>query len=133
MRRQKETEGRYTFNAHVDGVFTICFGNTMSTFTEKDISFDWDVQKSNNGLGNLAKEEPLTPLGNQIVELASSFANFQTEQKYLKMREMRMRNTNEATTSSVVMWSLIECGALVLAAFFQVYNLKRFFEDRRSL
>lgn len=93
MRRQKETEGRYTFNAHVDGVFTICFGNTMSTFTEKDISFDWDVQKSNNGLGNLAKEEPLTPLGNQIVELASSFANFQTEQKYLKMREMRLRNS----------------------------------------
>jgi len=65
----------------------------MSTFTEKDIVFDWDVSKSGTGIDKLAKEEQLSPLGNQIVELASSFANFQAEQKYLKMREMRMRNS----------------------------------------
>ena len=98
MRRQKETEGRYTFNAHVDGQFSICFGNTMSTFTEKDITFDWDVSKTGSQLDKLAKEEQLTPLGNQIVELAASFSNFQAEQKYLKMREMRMRNSTSLFT-----------------------------------
>lgn len=93
MKRQKETEGRYTFNAHVDGLFTICFGNKMSTFTDKDITFEWDVTKTGAGLDKLAKEEQLTPLGNQIVELSSSLANFQAEQRYLKMREMRLRNS----------------------------------------
>ena len=93
LKRQRETEGRYTFNAHVDGLFTVCFGNKMSTFTEKEITFAWDVTKPGSGLDKLAKEEQLTPLGNQIVELSSAFANFQAEQKYLKMREMCLRNS----------------------------------------
>lgn len=93
MRRQKETEGRYTFNAHVDGLFSVCFGNKMSTFTDKDITFEWDVSKTGSGIDKLAQEEQLSPLSKQIIELASSFANFQAEQKYLKMREMRLRNS----------------------------------------
>lgn len=105
----------------------------MSTFTDKEIAFEWDVTKFMTESDDLAKEEHLTPLGNQIVELASSLSAIQAEQKYLKMREMRLRNTNESTTSRVVWWSLIEFGALIAAAVFQVYNLKRFFEDRRTL
>lgn len=78
----------------------------MSTFTDKDITFEWDVSKSGGSLDKLAKEEQLTPLGNQIVELSSSLANFQAEQRYLKMREMRLRNsTLHCFTSPLEAWS----------------------------
>lgn len=40
---QRETDGRYTFSASVDGLHEYCFSNKMSTLTPKTILFSVEV------------------------------------------------------------------------------------------
>lgn len=43
-RGERESSGKYVFAAPVDGVYTYCFGNKMSTLTPKTVVFSLDVE-----------------------------------------------------------------------------------------
>ncbi len=40
---ERESSGKYTFAAHLDGVYQYCFGNQMSSMTPKTVMFSMDV------------------------------------------------------------------------------------------
>eukprot|EP01137_Pigoraptor_chileana_P011588 Opistho-2@62699 len=58
---ERESEGRYTFAAHMDGRYTYCFGNKMSTMTPKTVAFSMDIH------------EPAPAPGEALVELVMLF------------------------------------------------------------
>ncbi|KAJ8312820.1 hypothetical protein KUTeg_010193 [Tegillarca granosa] len=114
----RESNGKYTFAAHMDGTYKYCFSNKMSTMTPKIVMFTMDVAHQNK-------------LGEMINELSTALTGVKHEQEYMEVRERIHRAINDNTNSRVVLWSFFEALVLVAMTFGQIYYLKRFFEVRR--
>jgi len=129
---ERESNGKYTFAAHTDGVYTYCFSNKMSTMTPKMVMFSIDVDegRSKGSLDNVT-EVSHNKLEEMIGELSTSLMGVKHEQEYMEVRERIHRAINDNTNSRVVLWSFFEAFLLVAMTLGQVYYLKRFFEVRR--
>ncbi|KAI5696375.1 transmembrane emp24 domain-containing protein 2-like isoform X2 [Diaphorina citri] len=127
---ERESSGKYTFSAHMSGVYTYCFSNQMSTMTPKVVMFNMEVlstQPSEDDKGE--KGEP--NLQDMIRQLGESLTSVKHEQEYMSVRDRIHRSINESTNSRVVWWSFFEAVVLVTMTIGQIYYLKRFFEVRR--
>uniref|UniRef100_A0A914DC01 GOLD domain-containing protein n=1 Tax=Acrobeloides nanus TaxID=290746 RepID=A0A914DC01_9BILA len=133
---ERESSGKYTYAAHMDGVYTYCFSNRMSTMTPKTVMFTIDIVPP--GQANHANKDPNAPtdadgqkLEEMIRELSQMLTSVKHEQEYMEVRERVHRAINENTNSRVVMWAVFEAVILVSMTIGQIYYLKRFFEVRR--
>lgn len=135
----RASSGKYTFAAHMDGVYTYCFGNKMSTMTPKAVMFSIDVGDAPKAAdtahpaasGDGKTDENHNKLEEQIKELSAALTAVKHEQEYMSVRDRMHRQINESTNSRVVLWAFFEAIILVAMTLGQVFYLKRFFEVRR--
>jgi hypothetical protein len=132
---ERESNGKYTFAAHMDGIYKYCFSNAMSTMTPKIVMFTMDIGEApstgvKDGAADAA-EPSHNKLEDMIKELSTALTGVKHEQEYMSVRDRIHRAINENTNSRVVMWSFFEAMVLVTMTLGQVYYLKRFFEVRR--
>nr|ACO15098.1 Transmembrane emp24 domain-containing protein 2 precursor [Caligus clemensi] len=132
---QQESNGKYTFAAHMDGSYTYCFSNQMSTMTPKIVMFTMDIGEAPGEEAAAAEggEASHNSLENMIKELSTSLSGVKHEQEYMLLRDRIHRSINDNTNSRVVMWSSFEALVLVAMTLGQVYYLRRFFEVRRVI
>ena len=110
-RGERETSGKYTFAAHMDGLYTYCFSNKMSTMTPKVVLFTIEVvqkplspeetkttadktdgRRAARTRANLSEEQK--KLDEMVSKLSNTLLNVQHEQEYLTVRE-RVHRTSE--------------------------------------
>lgn len=127
----RESNGKYTFAAHMDGIYKYCFSNKMSTLTNKVIMFTVDIGEKPKEETNMDGDEHQNKLAEMINELSTALTGVKHEQEYMEVREKIHRAINDNTNSRVVLWSFFEALVLVAMTLGQVYYLKRFFEVRR--
>ncbi|CAL4068934.1 unnamed protein product [Meganyctiphanes norvegica] len=131
---ERESNGRYTFPASMDGVYTYCFSNKMSTMTPKIVMFSMNVgeqpEKHEPEVGKDGEVES-NKMEDMIRELSAALSGVKHEQDYMHVRERIHRAINDNTNSRVVLWSFFEAVVLVAMTIGQVYYLKQFFEVRR--
>jgi hypothetical protein len=128
---ERESNGKYTFAAHVDGLYKFCFSNKMSTMTPKVIKFSIDIGDKPSTVVDEKPEGGHNKLEEMVNELSQALTGVKHEQEYMEVRERIHRAINDNTNSRVVLWSFFEALVLVTMTLGQVYYLKRFFEVRR--
>lgn len=131
---ERESSGKYTFAAHMDGQYTYCFSNRMSTMTPKVVMFTMDVATPSapaTGQDASATEADHNKLEDMVRELSTALTAVKHEQEYMEVRERIHRSINDNTNSRVVLWAVFEALVLVAMTMGQIYYLKRFFEVRR--
>lgn len=133
---ERESSGKYTFAAHMDGIYTYCFGNQMSTMTPKVVMFSMEIAQPGQPVaegeqdGNASSVDSLK-LEEMVRELSLALTSVKHEQEYMEVRERVHRSINENTNSRVVLWAVFEAMVLVSMTVGQIFYLKRFFELRR--
>lgn len=125
---ESESSGKYTFSAHMSGIYTYCFSNQMSTMTTKVVMFNMEV-------GEAPTDEKVdhNQMEQMIKDLSTALASVKHEQEYMTIRDKIHHDINEATNSRIVQWSVFEAAILIAMTIGQVYYLKRYFEVKRVI
>ncbi|XP_071945524.1 transmembrane emp24 domain-containing protein 2-like [Antedon mediterranea] len=126
---ERESNGKYTFAAHMDGVYRYCFSNKMSSMTPKIVMFSMEIGDAPKVMDTGAEDH--SKLEEMTNQLATGLTGILHELQYMQVRERVHRSINDNTNSRVVLWSFFESLVLVAMTLGQVYYLKRFFEVRR--
>jgi len=89
---ERERQGDFIFTAHLEGEYSFCFSNHMSSFTEKLVDFDIMVESEPRPVAP-AKPTGLTEqtssLEESIYKLSGSLSSIQRTQQYFRTRENR--------------------------------------------
>jgi hypothetical protein len=123
-RVEKRTQARFNVMASQSGLYRLCFQNKRSSRADKTIAFS--IHIGDDVFQELAQHEHLTPLEQEISQLADNLQSVVDEQHFFWARERRHRDTSESTNTRVLWFSIAETLVIVGIAGWQFWSLKGF-------
>ncbi|KAG6034709.1 hypothetical protein E4U41_006427 [Claviceps citrina] len=136
LQGEKERQGDFVFTAQHAGEYSFCFINEMSTFAEKLVDFDIEVENEVR-TARLPSKPGTTPeqtsaLEESIFSISSKLSTISRNQKYFRTRENRNFSTVSSTEARIVRFSMIQIGLIVCMGALQVFIVRFFFQGARK-
>lgn len=133
----KTSNGKFTFEADMDGRYQFCFSNARSSKSPKLLMFD--IDRSDTGkpktdeTGKTDQNDDTVKLKEMLNTLLVATTTSRHDVRYLTARDKVHRQVNEESNSRILWWSAVEFVLLLSVTLGQVWYLKRFFETRRKI
>lgn len=128
---------KLTFTAHQDAAFDICFENTIvggrTRSLKRNIELDVEIGANARDWNAVQAAEKLKPTELELRRIEELTDEIVKELEYLKVRETRLRDTNESTNRRVKMFSIGIVLSLVALGCWQIYYLRTYFRSKHII
>jgi len=137
--KQQDDEAHFAFTTDQGGEFLFCFhdipqpGQRMAYGFTRRVGIEIKTGVEARDYTELAGKENLSKLELEMRKIEDGVADILKDLQYLRKREERMRDTNESTNERVVWLSLFSVATMVTVGVWQIYYLKRYFQQKKIL
>ncbi|CAN6671951.1 protein Erp2p [Trichomonascus vanleenenianus] len=129
----KEREGEYAFTARLVGEYQFCFSNDMSTFSDKQVEFDLNIDSALKAQLPPSVGQGETESVERTISLIEDRTNNILRQlHYYKTRNNRNESTVKSTGSRIFWFSIFEVLLMAGMSVLQVTIVQLFFTGSRK-
>ncbi|KAJ9251432.1 hypothetical protein DTO195F2_7821 [Paecilomyces variotii] len=131
-------ETRQTFTSLADTAFDVCFENQLVTRQavanpSRHIELDIDIGADARDWNSIQAHEKLKPVETDLRRIEELVSEIVNEMEYLRLREQRLRDTNESTNERVKWFAIGTMGMLVGLGAWQVVYLRAYFRSKHLI
>lgn len=131
---ERKTRDHAAFTASSgDAIYRICFDNHFSTLTAKELDIKVLCGLRRDAHALVLQVDSLGFAVDSVSELGVAIDGVVNELAYQKVRHYTHEATARSTSERVFYWSLFEAALSFTVALFQVFWMKRYFEQQRSI
>ncbi|KAJ2466685.1 vesicle coat component [Coemansia sp. RSA 2337] len=136
--RNQVDDATFRFDTQAHANVIVCFQNVLEANMPNDgrsrtIQFKMESGAMAEDFHKIQQEEKLKPMEMELRRLAMTLDDVQDELQYLKQRESTLRDANERMNSRVKTFSFVSIAVLVGVAVYQVFYLRRFFQQKKLI
>lgn len=126
---------RIAFTAHEHAAFDVCFENILAgnLLISRDIELNVEIGSEARDWNQVQAAEKLKPTEAELRRIEELTDEVQRELEYLKIRETRLRDTNESTNRRVKFFSIIVIIALLFFGVWQIIYLRAYFRSKHII
>ncbi|PNS20355.1 Endoplasmic reticulum vesicle protein 25 [Sphaceloma murrayae] len=131
-------ENRYAFTAHADSAFDVCFENVLTSAhvvmePRRHVELDIDIGADAKDWSAIQAGEKLKPVEAELRRMEEAVAEVVEELEYLKIREQKLRDTNESTNERVKWFAFGTMGMLIGLGAWQIVYLRAYFRSKHLI
>eukprot|EP00127_Corallochytrium_limacisporum_P001942 Clim_evm97s88 gene=Clim_evmTU97s88 len=139
FQRSEASSGKFAFTADKEAIYSICLEPVVDSGAAASYDSGVDVELSlmqgaeAKDYDKIAKQNDLRPIERVVRKIEDVAAGISSDLRYMKDREAALRDTNESTNSRVVWFSIFSILCLASLGAYQVYYLRKFFQQKKLI
>ncbi|KAK4464010.1 putative endoplasmic reticulum vesicle protein 25 precursor [Cladorrhinum samala] len=131
-------EQRTVFTSHADAAFDVCFenvltGNKYVANPTRHVELDIDIGADAKDWAAIQATEKLKPVETELRRIEEMVSEIVSEMEYLRLREQKLRDTNESTNSRVKTFGFCTTFLLIALWAWQIMYLRAYFRSKHLI
>ncbi|ROV98508.1 hypothetical protein VSDG_04323 [Cytospora chrysosperma] len=131
-------EQRTVFTSHSDAAFDVCFENLLTGSKNigdayRHVELDVDIGADAKDWSAIQATEKLKPVEADLRRMEEMVSEIVAEMEYLRIREQKLRDTNESTNNRVKWFGMCTTFILIVLWVWQILYLRAYFRSKHLI
>jgi len=140
MDRMYGHKGQFTFTTHSPGNHKMCISSNDTSWTmpggghgaqKLRVDLSLSIGENKDYYKRMVKEDKLSGLQLQVVQLSDQISQIQKEQDFQRYREEGFRKISEILNSRVLWWAVVQVTLCVVVGLWQTTHMRSFFLKKK--